>query len=179
MNRKKKTYVSIMALCAAALLVDRLLLPAPSGAVAGDAELSTSRNAGIGISPTAARTPAPEIPFPRGVTTAADLGSLRDPFAAPLTMTGAAAKPTAAESASNEQSAIGREQFAERHQLTGILSDGAIAVAIVGDQWLSPGGELDGCVLKSVEKQSAVFECSDGEAKIFLPNSADSDRKNR
>lgn len=178
MSRKKKTYVSVMALCAVALLIDRLLLPAPSSAAGSDGDGGVSGNRVLGISPAAARIPAPEIPFPRSIATAADAGTLRDVFAAPSTLAGESTIPMAAASGTTQTSAAGREQFVQNHRLTGILSDEAIAVAIIGDRLLSAGSELDGCVLKTVEARSAVFQCVDGEARIVLPSIGDSDRKN-
>ena len=59
--------------------------------------------------------------------------------------------------------------FSERHRLSAVMQGADSAEALIDDQWLQPGDKLDGCILRRIEDQQAVFACLEGEATLSVP----------
>jgi hypothetical protein len=173
---RKRNYLVVMALCAAALLVDRLFLADPAPVTAADVSI-------FAVDPKAPRAAAagndnpsltvPEIPFPPGVQSLPSDVPLKDPFAQPASANHAAATSAAAQGPDarddlQERSALGWAAFREKHRLHGVLTDEGLKIAVVDDRLLRTGDVVDGCALRSVEPREVIFACRDGDAILRL-----------
>lgn len=175
---KKITYGSILGIAGLAFGVDQLFLgeaTAPSQAQAGASGIALASStetdqARPGLSVTA-------TPFPAKLPALGDSDPVRDLFSLTdevrtllLGVTGD--DPDAA--SSNRNSSIQRakyrtvEGFPQRHRLEAVIVAGSRVGAVVDGAWIEVGQSIDECPLLRIEGRTAVFQCSDGEAKIAV-----------
>ncbi len=196
---KKKAYIAVMSLGALALIVDRFFMgtvaPMPASASEMDDTLQTndpddanadaprdarsSTNALSKNASSAAAISIPELAFPRNLI-AVDLDApLRDLFARPKSAESGSDLSDAEQqaSAAGESRDLGRAAFARKHRVDGVMSQEGLKIVIVNGQWMRIGESLDGCTLQRINRESAVFQCRDGEAELSpFPKSENRDR---
>ncbi len=183
--RKKQMYLLAIGLGGAALLIDRVFLS--SGPALADAGVSLSADpasestpvvplaapspsgstSAQGTAPAVATLLIPEIPFPKGVTSAVSSENTRDLFR-PAFRAGLPATGSAGTGTPDAPDAAGKSGFVDRHRLQAVFSQGGAAIAVVDGTWLQTGDRVDGCVLREVRETLAVFECRDGEAHLVI-----------
>lgn len=174
-QRKKKIYIILLVGSGVVLFVNYVLFSdeevrrvAPVGATT--VSLKT-------VGATKAITSAdaiPELVFPRELPSWPTEGRNRDIFAAPYeTVSGTHASDAliAGSIRSSGNQNIGRAEFADNHRLQMVLDDKQRPIAVVDDQWLHLGDEIDQCKLLSVKGTTALFDCYDGEVLLELENS--------
>lgn len=174
---RRKTYLALLGLGGAALVVDRFVLTTPLAepweALAGETHEGESV-------PGDARGPQfgtplgiPELPFPGGLSAIGLDGSIHDLFTPPSRRadTRATARPAGASCA--PPSVPAHKAFADSHRLEAILEEGDVHIAVVGGELLKPGGKIAGCVLRKLEGTKAYFSCEDGEAVLELSATAE------
>lgn len=169
--RKRNTYLITMAVCAVALLIDRLFLSdSPSLASAEEEPGMRTDSASADASNSAAALTVPELPFPPGLTPLPVEASARDPFAPPPEAHRSEQRHTGnhAASPSGEAGAESFAQFATSHRLQGVMIAEPRPIAVVDGRWLTLGDVLGDCVLQSITPEQAVFHCADGEASLRL-----------
>lgn len=193
MSSRKRTYLVLMSLGAAALFVDRCVLtegtPAPASAVEAlpfvvDAESPVSHRPGApgrrttfplvkgglkGIAPE--ELSVPELPFPRNLNPFDSSAPIRDIFARPrflameTTDQGASDSPETT-AKPGEKKRIGHAAFAVQHRLKAVMVKEGLKIAIVDGRWMQVGDDVDGCTLSCISGESAVFRCRDGDALL-------------
>ncbi len=171
LSRRKK-YLAVIGFCGVALLVDRFAIPRPASAEAALEVLAVRPR--IPVAPEAKPVngvlPVPEIPFPKNIRTLGTGGLSRDIFAlrtSPGTSTSESSRMRSTEKGSPEMAAITAD-FESKHKLTGIMFDDHTKIAVLGDQWVEIGHEIDGCFLKKLEVDTAVFACPGKDVTLGL-----------
>lgn len=159
----------ILGFAGVALLVDRLFLggdDGPQSASASDFLLPRANDVAQ-AEEHAELAPIPELPFPRTVDRFASADVARDVFTPP----GLPDPGNSDESGQNQQenprnsmasNAVGRAAFADRHQVTAIIHDEGLKIAVIDGRWMRVGERLDSCELVEIERRSAHFKCYDG-----------------
>lgn len=182
-RQKKRIYLSLMAVGAAALLTDRFVLPnrvtEPSTALA----LSTARSvasvdradaeSGSGLS-------IPELPFPRDMRPPDQTSNVRDLFAPPMSALspksdgGLTDKDGSKTDGDDRTGQITGAVFLTQHRLTGVLIRQGLEIAVVDDAWVRIGQTFGGCKLVAVTGNEAKFECPEEDVvlKIVEPEAA-------
>lgn len=171
LTRRKRMYVGLMILGAAALFVDRLVLPA--GVMKPDASLAETP-----ATPTAGATsdplPIPELPFPDGLRAFKSDLPVRDFFQPPMLRSSDGSRNRISDNLhplgrrDNEPGRASRADFVTHHTLNGVLTDQRLRIAIVNGQWMRLGRSVDGCTLTSIAGTEVRFACHDGEAILKL-----------
>lgn len=166
---KRRIYLSVIGVCAAALLVDRLLLresvtePATVDAAIAVPPKANSTEAG----PTG-HQPIPELPFPPGLVPIESTAGFRDIFSPADNSFASDGDSDPHDTASASTSKSARASFVAEHRLEAVMEDGGLRIVIVNGTWLRPGQSLSGCELTAVEGTRASFACDDGEAVLIL-----------
>ena len=175
LSRKHKLYVGIMALAAAALLTDRLLLqPGQTGpAQAQAAAVPTARPAGRAAdqaaSPAgtaAAATSVSDRLAAASGSVSRDFAALRDVFQPSASwlavLQGGKSGPA--------QGAPPAEVFRQRRRLSAVMVDTDGGLAVVDRRLVKVGEQIDGFELISVAAKSATFAAPDGaHVELVLP----------
>lgn len=178
MSRKKRFKINagIIALCIAALAVDKLLLsdgaqPEPAGAAEPAPDQSSPVSDG-----SSDRKPAPlEIRLDQKLAEYDDIDPPRDPFQMSDAMKAAlpppSFQPPARGTVENPSTPpeITAEVFESDHRLEAVLAAGSSSMAVVNGQTVHLGEGLDGFTLVSVKDRSAVFERGEERATLTLP----------
>jgi len=159
---KKRIYIALSAFCLLALFVDRIIL---TDGGSGPSRVEASPVAGVGASEVAQpleSQPIPNIAFPAIATDPAG-NPPRDFFARP-------GNPTPVESpvTAPGEERLARIAFEETAKLGGVLLTADGGVAVVNGTRMVRGDLLLGCKLKNILGRSAHFQCSDGEAVLFI-----------
>ncbi len=170
--KKKKLYGVILGSCGLAFLVDTFLLDgSPDSATAS--MVTSGATIGMPVSfdgKTNAKSIAiPQIHFPSNLSSFTFSSELPDLFEPPdkqknlqdktenddlgLKRAGAIADP----------SLVDTQKFEEKKQLDAIYTGDSLKIAIVNGQWVHLGQTIDGCKLKEIRTNEAVFECYDGD----------------
>lgn len=179
--RKKKTYLAIIALGGVALLVDRLLLPAPitgpDAAVAQaapiGAQLAAGTNGGV---PRTAAWAIPELPFPQGLSAYRAGTEFRDLFAPPGSQWSHGTNDHSADGSESAPGARGNRgttaaAFADHHAVSGVVIIASWKIAVVDGKWVRIGESIGGCTVTAIRENEAVFRCRDGDTslKVIAP----------
>ncbi len=173
--RKKKTYLTIIAIGGAALAVDRCFLSHPTTvtieAVTAADLLASERTP---VAPSAAPEVTfaiPDLPFPRNLKTFSPRLSMRDVFAPPMLHSGknlsqSSTTRDGTSEASSDDSHMSRAVFETNVQLNGVLIHEGLRIAVVGTTWIRIGQSHRGCTLARVSGNTARFSCDDGDAVL-------------
>lgn len=174
-GRKKRIYLGLMALGAAALLVDRFVLSdgvtRPDSVLAGD-RLASSPPIVPLAEDAAVALPIPKIPFPRGLAPFDPDRAVRDVFLPPAFVgerrDSGDGNMAAGDGSRARPGTTGTAMFITRHKLDGVLIDQGLKIAIVDGLWIRLGELLDGCKLTDISGQEARFECRDAQAVLAI-----------
>ena len=163
--RKKRNYVLVMLLSAAALAVNTLMLPdaAPAPAVA----IAADRSAPITL-PRAFPLSIPELPFPAVIRSFDPTVEFRDLFEPPHLRAAGTHDPTELSAVNNLSANGGREGFVRVHVLRAVMLRDRLKIAVIDDKWVTIGEEIDGCELTDILDGAVRFECVDGTASLEL-----------
>ncbi len=168
LTKRQKSFLAVFFLGLVALVVDRTILRPQGGPKAASADgLQTGPSAetsgnGLIHERTQKRSAAERLdnlwPDPN-----TDFAQVRNPFTLPPSWF------------DNVRSAAGQMAdpvavFISRHTLAAVVIDGRESYALVDDQFLAPGQDLDGFVLISIGDRSAVFERDGKRASLELVN---------
>ena len=169
-RRKKRIYLTIIALSAVGWVVDRLTMPAPVAAVLAVStpgsrppRKSTPASAS-GSSATGAEKPAllAATRFPQKLRRT-DPPS-RDLFGPTETartrLIGQGGVSGEIGGVAPDDVRLLADRFTEAHVLSAVINDGAFSVAVVDGSWVRVGEEIDGCRLESIDGQRVVFDCA-------------------
>ena len=179
--RKKRIYLTLIALSALGLIVDRLAVPAP-GVAASPAAPAPPAEASAGLPTqrlpeTAGAGPVSAVlaaaPFPEKLRNAAP--PARDLFE-PTEQArrsligqgpsgGAGAERT---SLPADQARLVAERFMQAHELSAVVNDGEFIVAILDGMWVRIGAEFDGCILTRIEGRRAIFDCGGAAVELSV-----------
>lgn len=182
-RQKKRTYLVLMAIGAAALAVDRFVLPTPVTEPGTAVALSTTTPAATVDHSDTESAPAlsiPELPFPRELKPLDQTAVVRDLFAPPSSALhpntdGAPTDKDASMTGNGDRTgeATGAA-FLTQHRLTGVLIRKGLKIAVVDDAWVRIGQELDGCKLVALTGNEATFACPDQDVvlKVVEPEAA-------
>lgn len=168
---KKRVYLTVTALALVALLVDRLILPSPTGADAAlvprpprSAPVAANAQAPSATAPTAT---VPELPFPRNLPTWSEETALRDIFS-----------PTGSVEPSDNHGGSAEKHFPEGHgtiaalqrdtHLEAVYVTERLKIAVIGGRRMGIGQEVGGCRILSVDGGGVRFLCRDGESVLTL-----------
>ncbi len=162
LSPRQKVFVSILALGAGALLVDRAFLPGPKQAAAG------TEPEAAGDAPASHAAPGESLPSPsRGglaerlddlaVARGPDPFAMRDAFALPQSWL-----------AQNQPLGPAAERFREAHRLTGVMLSEAGGYAVIDGRCLLVGQTLEGFTLVAVSERSAVLESGSDRVELEL-----------
>ncbi|RME39294.1 MAG: hypothetical protein D6788_05760 [Planctomycetota bacterium] len=166
--QRKRVYLTLLAIGAVALLVDRLVLlprrhgPAPvfGGVLPVQPDASTTQATSAPVEDW-----VPLIPFPSGVESLAEDASMRDLFQAPE---GIDPAPTRTNTMTEAKAPSPSASFQEVHRLTGVLVGESVRGALVDGRWVRVGELVSGCELSNVTGTHAVFTCPDGTVTLSL-----------
>jgi len=174
--RRKKTYLTVIALGGVALLVDRLIPSSsatlPQVAVARGAAPSVKPNTtGRNVAESDATWSIPELPFPHGLSVYQAGAVFRDLFAPPGLQWPGKTGDDAADKADSSRNAEATRpataaSFAEHHRLSGVILIQHLTIAVVDGTWLHVGETLDGCVVTAIHDNEALFRCRDGDTSL-------------
>lgn len=181
MTRNKKImYGAVLGVAGLAVGVDQLFLgdsTAPGQAQAGVGELAVAPSTpaesafgGPGLSVTATPFPA-KLPALDQFDPVRDLFSLTDEVRTLLL--GSTGDDTGSQSSDGRSSTQRNEYrtvdgFTRRHRLEAVIVGGSRVGAVVDGAWIQVGQSIDDCPLLRVEGRTAVFQCTDGEARIAV-----------
>ncbi len=165
-KRKKRIYLSILAVAGLALLADRM----SSGSAPASVEASTSRSlAELGVTPVETETVSvAAAPFPetRGAPERPEL--LRDvfaPTAAVRSLMLGGARSDGARRGGRREAPL---SFEEAHELKGVMSGARDSFAVVDDRWLRVGDRVDECTLVEMSATTATFRCPAGDVVLSV-----------
>ncbi|MGB2984558.1 MAG: hypothetical protein WBE26_01635 [Phycisphaerae bacterium] len=173
MSRQRKgAYLTLLAVGAAALAVDRWILT--EGITEPDAAfaLGAGGSAPVIASPPPEPTSTlsiPELPFPRGLEPLDQQGLARDLFAPPTLATDRDSSTDKDQRETNGRGGARRANsatFVTQHRLNGVLVHQRLKIAIVDGAWVRIGELVDGCTLAAVSGNEARFQCHDAEAVL-------------
>jgi hypothetical protein len=179
--RKKRIYLTIIALSAVGLIVDRLAMPATglAGPPGGPARRDASR------------APVPAVPPAMDSTAFAAAGTLAAArFPESLREAEPPSRDIFGPSETARRSLIGQqpggdsqiegmtlppeqarllaERFPLAHVLSAVVNDGEFAVAILDGIWFRVGAQIDGCTLARIEGRSAFFDCGGAAVELSV-----------
>lgn len=175
---KKITYGAIFGVAGLAFGVDQLFLGEATAPAQAQAAAS-----GFAIPPSTATdqaTPGLSVmatPFPAKLPALDDSDPVRDLFSLTdevrtLLLGSTGDDPNADSSADNSSMQRDKyrtvEAFTQRHRLEAVIVSGSRVGAVVAGAWIEVGQSIDECPLLRVEGRTAVFQCTDGEAKIAV-----------
>ncbi len=174
--RRRGTYLTLLAIGAMALAVDRWILSdgATGPAVATALNPSDTNESPSAPGPTStSKLMIPELPFPHGLETVDAGGTVRDLFAPPLFLGGENSSGSAADKDSTARdgrnaSASTSATFMAHHRLEGVLVHERLRIAIVDGIWVRVGQTIDGCRLTVLSGNEARFTCDDNEATLHV-----------
>ncbi len=171
-TRKRKSLVAVLVLGVAALAVDRFVLTEGSAGPrkVHAAVINTSQTSTPSVTDDAAAASQASIPNASVAGLLTDLGkkyavqpmSVKDAFRPSPKWLGDFAPQT-----SDAPRESGDPGFLQRHRLNAVVVSGNTAAAVINDQYLCVGQELDGYRLVKVSKSSAVL-VSNGEQVTLL-----------
>ena len=174
MNAKKKTYGAILLVGLAALLVDKVFLAAPTPAAAalapGAATRGAAREHAAGFGAPVQTTAVTASAFPQSPPHPRVPGLARDAFTltpdAHQAILGGAAneEPAAGDSAGADAApkVSSAAWFKANHKLDAVMTGSGTELAVVDGRKLQVGDSVDGCVLRKIIGQQAIFLCTDG-----------------
>lgn len=166
LQKRKKTYLTIMMLGAVALMADRFLLPkagVPESAFAQDDP--SAMPSGAGSVPTPTGESIPELPFPRLPESYVLGNSVRDLFAPPHE---SADLLTGTDNATATQPAR-HAIFAQTHFLQAVLIQGQVRCAVINKKVVKADDSLGGCTIIEIGAREVTARCPDGEVTLHLP----------
>ena len=182
-KRKKTIYAAILALGAAALLIDRLLSPPSVQLAAASDRPLTALGVETPEAPAASVAAAP-VPAPRRRPSERSEDSpflpVRDLFATTDTVRTALLGVPDDPLSPNPLSGPGgladvatAAIFEQEHRLTGVMvraagfsPRGDLSIAVVDGVWLRVGDTLDGCKLIDITGAGVSFQCAGGVASL-------------
>ena len=183
---KRKACIAVALLALAAFLVDRLLLGY------GDGQTSPSRSKAAEVAaplerptaaPAQAQAKAAVSSRQHGPSLAdrleaagqktADLSAVRDAFR-PAPEWVAELRPEAQQ----VRTVSAAESFLHQHRLTAVMTDGNGGQAVVDGKCLRIGQEIDGFVLSSVGRRTAVFTSGEVSVELKLAEKSQADDRN-
>lgn len=165
MQKRKKTYLTIMVLGAVALMADRFLLPkagVPESAFAHDDP--SAMPSGAGSIPAPAGESIPELPFPRLPESYALGDSVRDLFAPPHESAVSAGTDN-----ENPTQPARHAIFAQTHSLQAVLIQGQVRCAVINKKVLKADDSLGGCTIVEIGAREVTARCPDGDVTLRLP----------
>ena len=164
LTKRQKVFVVVFFIGLGALIVDRVWLR--PGAASADSPQGSADQVS-----SASPHPSPEHASGKpSVTQRLDslwpqqepnFADVRDPFCLPSSWSGVSKDGTAA-------TAGATTGFAATHRLSAVVLEGRVSYALVDDRFLTPGQEIDGYKLVSVEDHFAVFEGQGGRVVLKL-----------
>jgi hypothetical protein len=184
-RRKRRTYLTLIALSAVGVVVDRLVGPATS--VGAELAVRGPRAHPPAVVPVRGPGPAPgsdaaavvltAARFPRGLPTAET--PERNIFG-PSESVRRAWKGGPADNASGIETApndgeLAAAQFADTHALSAVVSDRDFSMAVVDGRSVRLGADLDGCRLSKVTGQSAFFDCAGAIVELSVGGESSAD----
>lgn len=172
-DKKKRIYAVVMILGAVALVLDRAVLsdgpsvPAPAGAQPATRPVPAPPPA---TAPPARSFPIPELHFPRDLPSVDLTTGVRDWFEPPMRRgsQGSSGEQNPAGASLAATVATRARDFLANHRLGGVVLNGSRTIAIVDDEWIVVGQEMDHCRLADVASNTATFTCGDGDAVLKL-----------
>lgn len=178
---KKIMYGAILGVAGLAVGVDQLFLGEATGPGQAQADVGESRRAGIAPSTAVEQATTglwvTATPFPANLPALDQSDPVRDLFSLTddvrtllLGSTGDEAGSESLAGGSSAQRHAYRtvEGFTQRHRLEAVIVAGSRVRAVVDGAWVEVGQSIDECPLLRIEGRSAVFQCTDGEAKIAV-----------
>lgn len=173
-QRKRRTYVLVVALGLGAIAVDRLVLrpdATPADARAGEPAALLDQTVATGTA--GAALSIPELPFPRDLPSLNTNRPFRDLFARK-----SADQADAASTSQNSIADVGPDRpsdsatFVAQHRLEAVMSNAGLKIAVVNGVWLRVGQSIGECKLVTIDSTRAHFVCRNDEAVLDLRNSS-------
>ncbi len=165
-RRRRSTYLALMLLGGAALLIDRFVLS--DGVTGPDSAVATSASDPIiPLASSIEHQTVPALHFPRGFDSYEVSDGIRDIFSPPQEQdigNGANVgtdKSGQHDAGSLESSGASAKAFSKAHRLVGVILSDRLKIAIVDGTWVKVGQVIDGCRLHSVSGNEARFVCGD------------------
>jgi hypothetical protein len=166
---KQRMYLSLMGVCAVALLVDRLVLRRSATAPASaDAAVGATRGEGGAGTAESRREPIPELPFPRGLSSIESAEGFRDIFSPSDNSASGEAARRRQGAGGSESAPAARDSFVAAHRLDAVMEAEGLKIAIVNGVWVRVGQSVSGCALREIRGTEARFACSDGDAVLIV-----------
>jgi hypothetical protein len=160
MHSKRRLYLSVLGVCGAALLVDRVFLgPQEASAQAGESDLAqiTAPPSGVPEAQIDGRLAARSAMAARLAHTARTHGldpmQVGDAFRAHQSWT-----PAVAQAAEPDRLQQAAAEFTSAHQISAVMVGGPSSLAVIDGQGLRQGATLDGFTLVKVTDNGATFE---------------------
>lgn len=174
---RKRTYLIVMGLGATALLIDRLILPAPVTepveVLARPVPRQTAKAAPGAERPGQTSLIAasiPEVPFPRNLPPSDEV-FLRDLFAPVLVDDmGNILAPDSETTSAPRPGRLLAKDFIAAHKLEAVMTRDQVRIILINGSMLRVDDELDGCRLQEISGDAAHFGCEDGGAILKLSN---------
>lgn len=171
-RRKKKAYLSVIALALLLLGIDRVFRAesgAPASAVASIPGTSTAPGLNVQAGQEGVSSSIPEIHFPRLSTLPHPEEELADIFAPPAQMT--TDSTTIPDPVEAPDPARQLEDFASSHSLDAVFSLDSNASARINGVWYAVGEEVGECTLAQCRGNEILLVCPTG--KVILTTTAD------
>lgn len=169
---RQKGYVAILALALAALLVDRLILPAPDEAAAAHGAALAVTSTATGMIDPEALVAEVDVAVPRHVVIGRRLEALAEARGLEPGVVRDAFEPSPSwplEGMGTGPAASVAERFKAAHVLTAVMASGPRGYAIIDGRTLFIGQSLDGLTLIAVGTRSATLESSEARVVLELP----------
>lgn len=172
---KKKTYLAVMLIGGAALVIDRCFLtPGVTGPAPVAASVTTT-NSGVPAPGMDAPRPATaaqtlttlELPFPRAIPVWNPQSPIRDIFA-PYSEGDATDKPRTRSHRNGDGGQGTCAGFVSQYHLEAVLVQESLKIAILDGAWVKIGESIGGCVLTEIIGAKVRFRCRDGDAVLAL-----------
>lgn len=174
-SKRKRTYLLVIALGGAGLLVDRLIAPsstqADSNLFAPGVEVAARTRPGA--TPANPQNPVelsvPELPFPRTLPQWDTGEPIRDIFSS--ANSNAPTEKRRARAAEAEGYGTCAHMIKSCH-INALMVNERVQIAVINGERMQVGRELLGCKLFSVEGHQVRFRCADGDVGLTLTPSA-------
>jgi hypothetical protein len=167
LNAKQKSVAVVLALCGAALVLDRTLFaPDDAGAAPAPPAAATPAPSGGASSPASDRTAA-EAATSRRTALAARLAAMAkergiDASNAPDAFVPSPAWQPVEPVSGGIEADLAAEEFRRRHTLTAVMALADRGACVIDGRSVQVGQSIDGYTLLAVQPRSAIFENSAG-----------------